>query len=64
MSVMREEIPPMEGGRGTSNPGDTGKPGVIGVDAALESAMAGYQVFPTYYISDYKNAERPFMMRF
>lgn len=44
MSVMREEIPPMEGGRGTSNPGDTGKPGVTGVDAVLESAMAGCRV--------------------
>ena len=44
MSVMREEIPPMEGGRGTSNPGDTGKLGVIGVDAVLESAMTKYRL--------------------
>lgn len=40
MSVMREEMPPTEGGRGTSNPLEVGNEGEIGVEAVLESAMA------------------------
>lgn len=40
MSVMREEMPPTEGGRGTSIPLDVGNEGETGVEAVLESAMA------------------------
>ena len=47
---MRDDIPPTEGGRGTSNPGDTGKAGVMGVDAVLESAMAGTGCPEVFYL--------------